>query len=36
MKRISLKDVASQAGISTSAVSFILNGRAEEMRISKD
>ena len=36
MKRVSLKDVAKQAGISTSAVSFILNGRAEEMRISKD
>ena len=36
MKRISLKDVAREAGISTSAVSFILNGRAEEMRISKD
>jgi LacI family transcriptional regulator len=36
MKRISLKDVAREAGISTSAVSFILNGRAQEMRISKD
>lgn len=36
MKRISLKDVAREAGISTSAVSFILNGRAEEMRISKE
>lgn len=36
MKRISLKDVAKEAGISTSSVSFILNGRAEEMRISKD
>lgn len=36
MKRISLKDVAKEAGISTSAVSFILNGRAEEMRISKE
>jgi LacI family transcriptional regulator len=36
MKRISLKDVAKEAGISTSAVSFILNGRAQEMRISKD
>jgi LacI family transcriptional regulator len=36
MKRISLKDVAREAGISTSAVSFILNGRAGEMRISKD
>ena len=36
MKRISLKDVAKEAGISTSTVSFILNGRAREMRISKD
>jgi len=36
MKRVSLKDVAREAGISTSAVSFILNGRAEKMRISKD
>lgn len=36
MKRVSLKDVAREAGISTSAVSFILNGRAGEMRISKD
>ncbi|HKZ66934.1 MAG TPA: LacI family DNA-binding transcriptional regulator [Chitinophagaceae bacterium] len=36
MKRISLKDVAREAGISTSTVSFILNGRAGEMRISKD
>ena len=36
MKRTSLKDVAREAGISTSAVSFILNGRAQEMRISKE
>lgn len=36
MKRVSLKDVAKEAGISTSAVSFILNGRAQEMRISKE
>ena len=36
MKRVSLKDVAKEAGISPSAVSFILNGRATEMRISKD
>lgn len=35
MKRVSLKDVAKEAGISTSAVSFILNGRAVEMRISR-
>lgn len=35
MKRVSLKDVAKEAGISPSAVSFILNGRATEMRISK-
>ena len=34
MKRASLKDVAKEAGISPSAVSFILNGRGEEMRIS--
>ncbi|HUM65215.1 MAG TPA: LacI family DNA-binding transcriptional regulator [Chitinophagaceae bacterium] len=36
MKRVSLKDVAREAGISTSAVSFILNGRADEMRISEE
>ncbi len=36
LKRTSLKDVAKEAGISMSAVSFILNGRAAEMRISKE
>jgi len=35
VKRVSLKDVAKEAGISTTAVSFILNGRAKDMRISK-
>jgi LacI family transcriptional regulator, galactose operon repressor len=35
MKRISLKDIAKMAGASPSTVSFVLNGKAAEMRISK-
>jgi LacI family transcriptional regulator len=33
MKRVSLKDIAAKLGVSTSAVSFVLNGREKEMRI---
>ena len=35
MKRVSLKDIANMTGASTSTVSFILNGKANEMRISE-
>jgi LacI family transcriptional regulator len=35
MKKISLKDIARMAGVSTSTVSFVLNGKAVQMRISK-
>ncbi len=35
MKRVSLKDIANMTGASTSTVSFILNGKASEMRISE-
>jgi LacI family transcriptional regulator len=35
MKKISLKDIAHLAGVSTSTVSFVLNGKAKEMRISE-
>lgn len=33
MKRVSLKDIAENAGVSPSTVSFVLNGKAKEMRI---
>ncbi|WEK35538.1 MAG: LacI family DNA-binding transcriptional regulator [Candidatus Pseudobacter hemicellulosilyticus] len=35
MKKVSLKDIASITGASTSTVSFILNGKASQMRISE-
>lgn len=35
MKRTSLKDIALQAGVSTSTVSFILNDKGKDMRISE-
>lgn len=34
MKKISIKDIARQAGVVPSTVSFVLNGKAKEMRIS--
>lgn len=36
MKKVSLKDIASQAKVSPTTVSFVLNGRAREKRISQD
>ena len=35
MKPASIKDIASKANVSITTVSFILNGKAEKMRISK-
>lgn len=35
MKSASIKDIASKANVSITTVSFILNGKAEKMRISK-
>src|SRR5215831_5605591 len=35
MKRVSLKDIARLVGVSPSTVSFVLNGKARQMRISK-
>ena len=35
MKRVSLKDIAKLAGVSASTVSFVLNGKAKQMRISQ-
>ena len=35
MKRVSLKDIAKLAGVSPSTVSFVLNGKAKQMRISQ-
>lgn len=34
MKRLSIKDIAQKAGVATSTVSFVLNGKAKMMRIS--
>jgi LacI family transcriptional regulator len=34
MSRVSLKDIAREAGVSVTTVSFVLNGKAEENRIS--
>ncbi|WP_232825831.1 LacI family DNA-binding transcriptional regulator [Chitinophaga alhagiae] len=36
MKRLSLKDVAQMAGVAPSTVSFVLNGKARQMRISDE
>lgn len=35
MKRVSLKDIAQMAGVAPSTVSFVLNGKARQMRISE-
>jgi LacI family transcriptional regulator len=36
MKAVSIKDIAGQVGVSTTTVSFVLNGKAKEKRISED
>jgi LacI family transcriptional regulator len=36
MKRVSIKDIAKQVGVVPSTVSFVLNGKAKEMRISDE
>ena len=36
MKNVSIKDIAQQAGVSTTTVSFVLNGKAKEKRISEE
>lgn len=36
MKSVSIKDIANEAGVSTTTVSFVLNGKAKEKRISED
>jgi len=36
MSLISIKDIAREVGVSTTTVSFVLNGKAREKRISED
>lgn len=36
MKKVSIKDIAKLAGVVPSTVSFVLNGKAKEMRISEE
>jgi LacI family transcriptional regulator len=36
MKSVSIKDIATEVGVSTTTVSFVLNGKAREKRISEE
>lgn len=36
MRKVSLRDIAAQAGVSPTTVSFVINGKAREMRVSRD
>ncbi|MGL6268422.1 MAG: LacI family DNA-binding transcriptional regulator, partial [Chitinophagaceae bacterium] len=36
MKNISIKDIALEVGVSTTTVSFVLNGKSKEKRISEE
>lgn len=36
MRKVSLRDIAVQAGVSPTTVSFVINGKAREMRVSGD
>lgn len=36
MRNVSIKDIAREVGVSTTTVSFVLNGKAREKRISED
>ena len=35
-KKVSLKDIAKEVGVSTALVSYVLNGLAKEKRVSKE
>ncbi len=35
MKKITIKDIAIESGVSISTVSFVINGKGEKMGISK-
>lgn len=36
LKKISLKDIAEAAGVSTALVSFVLNGKKKEYRVGEE